>query len=174
MATWQFEVLEIAQDGNVFTPTGWQGLETYIDAQGVSGWEFLGIITDRLPNQVVLGLPSGGTDVADVSRAGAAGNVHEPAANTAAVVTLVAGGAGVSNVVGMVGWSYDGIPAGGSLTIENGAGTTIFKVDITTTGSGFLPFSPPIRGSVNTAMVLTLAAGGGGISGIVSVHAWTE
>lgn len=106
-------------------------------------------------------------------RAASSGNMHEPAANTAAVVTKSAAGAGVSNVVGGVYWSYDGDPTGGSLTITDG-GTQVFKVDITGKGPGFLPFDPPIKGAANAAVVATLAAGGDGVSGIVNLNAWTE
>jgi hypothetical protein len=112
--------------------------------------------------------------VAPAGKAAAAGNVHEPAANTAAVVTLAAGGAGVSNVLGLVAWSYDSLPVAGSLTVEDGAGTTVFKVDVPESGPGFFPFTPGLSGTAATAMIITLAAGGAGVSGIVSVHAWTE
>ena len=107
------------------------------------------------------------------SQAGAAAHSHEPAVNTAAVVTLGAAGAGVSNVVGVVGWSYDDVPTGGSLTIQDGA-ATIWKHDITHEGPGFIPFTPPMKGAANTAMVFTLTAGGAAVSGIVNAHAWTE
>ena len=61
------------------------------------------------------------------TKAASTGHVHEPAANTAAVVTLAAGGAGVSNALGMIAWSYDADPTGGELKIEDGAGSTVFK-----------------------------------------------
>jgi hypothetical protein len=89
-------------------------------------------------------------------------------------VTKTAAGAGVSNVLAMAAWSYDDDPTGGSLTIEDGSGTTVFKVDITSKGPGFIPFTPPLKGTANTALIATLAAGGAGISGIVSLHTWTE
>lgn len=111
---------------------------------------------------------------APAGKAAASGNVHEPAANTAAVITKAAGGAGVSNVLGLVAWSYDLTPTAGSLIIEDGAGTTVFKIDLPDKGAGFLPFNPGLKGTANTAMVITLAAGGAGVSGVVSVHAWTE
>jgi len=103
----------------------------------------------------------------------AASHHHEPAANTAAVVTLAAPGAGVSNVIGQVTWSYDGEPTSGTLTIAQGA-TTIFKVDITTSGPGPISWPVPMKFAANSVVTVTLAAGGAGISGIVNVHAWTE
>lgn len=111
--------------------------------------------------------------VDQISQQAGSAYVHEPAANTAAVVTLAAPGVGVSNVIGMVSWSYDGVPVNGSLTIQQG-GVTIFKVDITTSGPGFFQFIPALRCNTNAQVVTTLAAGGGGISGIVNVHTWTE
>ena len=113
-------------------------------------------------------------DTVDTARAASTGHVHEPSAATAAVVTLAAAGAGVSNVLGMVAWSYDDDPTAGSLTIEDGSGSTVFKVDITSKGPGFIPFTPPKKGTANTAMIATLASGGGSVSGVCSVHAWTE
>lgn len=108
------------------------------------------------------------------AKAAATANQHEPAANTAATITKAAAGAGVSNVLAMVAWSYDGDPTAGSLTVEDGSGTTVFKVDITAGGPGFFAWSPPLKGTANTALVATLAAGGSGISGILCLHTWTE
>jgi hypothetical protein len=108
------------------------------------------------------------------AKAAATTNQHEPAADTAAIVTKAAAGAGISHVLALVAWSYDGDPTAGSLTIVDGAGTTVFKADITAAGPGFFPFLPPLKGTANTALVATLAAGGSGISGIVNVHTWTE
>ena len=101
------------------------------------------------------------------------GNKHEPAADTIAIVTKAAGGAGISNVLAMVAWSYDGDPTAGSLTVKE-ASTTVFKVDITAAGPGFFQFIPPLKGAANTAISATLSAGGAGVSGIVNVHTWTE
>jgi hypothetical protein len=95
-----------------------------------------------------------------------------PAANTAAVITLAAQ-AGLSNVIGEVYWSYDDTPTGGELTIEDGAGTTVFQQHITNGGPGFFQFLYPKRGTANTAMIVTLAAGGAGISGTLNITAWT-
>lgn len=105
---------------------------------------------------------------------GIAGNVHAPAADTAAVITKSAPTGTNVNVLGGVFWSYDADPTGGNLKIENGSGTTVFSIDITTGGAGFFPFDPPMKGDVETALIITLAAGGGAVSGKVSVNAWTE
>jgi hypothetical protein len=96
------------------------------------------------------------------------GDIHAPEANTAAVVTYNAV-AGRQHVISGVAWSYDTDPTGGNLQVEDGAGSTVFSVDITSKGPGFIPFPDGKRGSVNTAMVVTLAAGGAGVTGKVSV-----
>jgi hypothetical protein len=107
------------------------------------------------------------------ARAAAAANMNAPAANTAAVVTKAAAGAGVANVVAGVYWSYDAEPTGGSLTITSG-GVTVFQLSITAAGPGFLPFTPPLKGGANEAVVATLAAGGESVTGKVNLHTWTE
>lgn len=108
-----------------------------------------------------------------VARAFDDGLTHTPAADTAAVVTLAAAGEGVSNVIRGVAWGYSEAPTDGSLTIEDGAGTTVFSVPITAAGPGFIPVFG--KGSANKALVVTLAAGGGTCVGSVNVlEAWTE
>lgn len=95
--------------------------------------------------------------------------VHEPAANAAATITLT----GVANrrwVVATLGWSYDAAPTGGSLKIEAPSGTTEWVQSVTAAGPG--TFNPLYVAPANTDVVLTLAAGGAGISGKVSVIAF--
>lgn len=88
-------------------------------------------------------------------------------ANAAAAVTLTAPSDGY-NVIDWVAWSYDGDPTGGKLTIE--LGSTDFEVDITTGGPGVLKFSEnPIVVTKNTAVTLTLAAGGASVTGKLNV-----
>lgn len=104
---------------------------------------------------------------------GAAAKSHEPAVNTAAVVTLAAGAAGVSNVLYSISWSYDADPTAGSLTVQDGS-TVWYKLDIPSKGPGQVVWDPPLKGTAATAMVVTLAAAGAAVSGIVNVHASTE
>ena len=107
--------------------------------------------------------------------AAASTNVHVPASNTAAVITYAAAGAGVSHVISGVAWSYSAAPTGGNLKIEDASGTTVFSVDITAAGPGFIPFQSPLKGTANAAMILTLAAGGSGVTGKVdALGKWTE
>jgi hypothetical protein len=121
---------------------------------------------------------SGGIQLPHVgleSRLSAAADVHAPSSNAAAIVTYAAGGAGVVHVISGVAWSYSAAPTGGNLKVENGSGVTVFTMDISTGGAGFIPFPFPKKGSANTAMITTLAAGGSGITGKVSVlNHWTE
>jgi hypothetical protein len=95
-------------------------------------------------------------------------DVHEPAANTAAVITYTADAAR-QHVVSGLAWSYSGAPTGGSLKIEDGAGNTVFAVGVTAAGPGTILFPIPKAGTVNRALVVTLAAGGAGVTGKVSV-----
>jgi hypothetical protein len=101
--------------------------------------------------------------------AASTGDVSAPASNTAAVITYAAAGAGVSHVISGIAWSYSAAPTGGNLTIEDGSGTTVFTMDITSSGAGFIPMVLPKRGTANTAMIVTLAAGGSAVTGRVNV-----
>jgi len=89
---------------------------------------------------------------------------NAPAANTAAVITYAAD-ANRRHVIGQIVWSYDGAPTGGSVKVEDGSGTTIFEIAVTAAGPDQIIFSPRLSGSYNTAMVVTLAAGGAGVTG---------
>lgn len=103
-----------------------------------------------------------------------AADLHAPAANTAAVVTYAAD-TDEKHVIHGVAWSYSGGPTNGNLKIEDVSGTTIFTMDITAAGPGSIIFPRPIRGAaINTAMIVTLAAGGSGISGKVNVLGHTK
>lgn len=102
----------------------------------------------------------------------ASGHTHTPAANTAAVVTLAAAGAGKVNVIRGIAWGYSSAPTGGNLTIKDGD-ATVFSVPVTGAGPGFIPVYG--AGSINKALVVTLAAGGEDVVGSVNVlEAWVE
>mgnify|MGYP001616828706 FL=1 len=106
----------------------------------------------------------------------ASADVHAPAAATAAVVTYAAV-ASVKHVITGIAWSYvGGIPSGGNLKVEDVSGTTVFTMDISDQGAGFIIFPKPKKAAaVNTAMIITLASGGAGVTGKVSVvNHWTE
>ena len=88
--------------------------------------------------------------------------------NAAATITIAAAGADVSNLVSGVSWSYNGLPTGGRITISDGE-TIVYDIDITAAGTGFLPVMR--KGSANTAMTVTLAAGGSGVVGKINLDA---
>lgn len=95
------------------------------------------------------------------------GDTHAPASNTAAVLTYAAV-AGRKHVLDALVWSYSGTPTGGNLKVEDGSGTTVFSMDVTAAGAGFVEFHLPLSGRENTALIVTLAAGGSGVSGKVN------
>ena len=87
---------------------------------------------------------------------------HYPASNTAATKTLAASVRRYQ--LHKVVWSYSGDPTGGELTVEDGSGNYIRRHKITKGGPGSLTYQACL-GSANTAMIVTLAAGGAGITG---------
>lgn len=103
------------------------------------------------------------------------------AANQAATVSLqgsstgVIGGAAQNPAVEIssVWWSYSGTPTGGRLTITDGSANNWIDVDITAGGPGFINFVPPVQMLAATNMLVTLAAGGSGVTGKVGVNAWS-
>lgn len=95
------------------------------------------------------------------------------AATNAAATKTYAAVARRSHVLIWIGWSYSADPTGGKLTVENGVGTTVFEVDITKGDPGAL-FFPDLPMSVNTALIVTLAAGGAGVLGKLNVYKRTE
>lgn len=95
--------------------------------------------------------------------------LHPPSANTAAVVTLPAGGAGTRNVVDQIFFSYSASPTNGSLVITDG-GATVISVAITATGLQSMVFVRPYVAAENSAVVVTLAAGGGSVVGKLNVQ----
>lgn len=96
-------------------------------------------------------------------------DVHAPAANTAAVVTYAASTTGASHVITGVVVSYNAAPTGGNLKIEDGSGVVVFTTDIAAAGVFTFVFDNPKRGTSNTALIITLAAGGASATGKVSV-----
>lgn len=98
-----------------------------------------------------------------------ASDVNTPAANTAAVVTYAAQ-PNLRHVVTGLAWSYSAAPTNGNLKIEDILGTTVFSIDITAAGAGVIVFPQPKKSATaNTAMIITLAAGGGAVVGKLSI-----
>ncbi len=84
--------------------------------------------------------------------------------NAAAVVTLAAAGSAFCNAISGVAVSYSGTPTGGYVKVQNGS-AVVFDVDIAAGGPTIIDFGSLLVGSANTAMTITLAAGGSGIVG---------
>jgi hypothetical protein len=97
------------------------------------------------------------------------------AANSAASVVYSAGAAGVQHCIGGIAWSFSANPAApATLSVSDGA-NVVFSVQITAGGPGYIPFTPPKKGSAATSMTITLGAGGSGVVGSLNVLAhWTE
>mgnify|MGYP001603033601 CR=1 FL=1 len=95
--------------------------------------------------------------------------VHAPIADTAAVITLTAA-SGKRHVVDKIFGSYSAAPTGGLLTISlTVLGTAVsFLVTITAAGPFDFDFPVPLQGDDNTAITITLAAGGGTVVGKVN------
>ena len=125
------------------------------------------LVKTDIDGAVVIGDESRSVSVTGVT--GTTANVHAPAAATAAVLTFAAT-AGKRWVLNGAEWSYDADPTGGNLKVENGAGTTVFSVAVTKGGPGFIKFDPPIVGSTNTAVIVTLASGAGAVVGKVNAR----
>ena len=76
-------------------------------------------------------------------------------------------------MIGGIVLSYSAAPTGGRVTVLDGA-TTIFDLDITASGPTLLFLRYPKRGSANTSMTITLAAGSGAVVGKLNLNKWTE
>lgn len=103
---------------------------------------------------------------------------HTYATDTNAAVTVtLAAEEGVLHVLDGVDWSYSGTPSGGALTVAVD-GTTIMSIDITEGGPGFLTWATensdglhgPLATATGKAMTVTLASGGAGVVGKLTVH----
>lgn len=103
----------------------------------------------------------------------ATGNTHSPSDNTAAIVTIAAV-SGKRHYLTGIHCSFDAAPAATTLKVENGAGTTVWEVDITSVGPMEFLFLSPMEMTVNTALVVTLGAGGSSVGGNVAVSAYTD
>src|SRR5437667_11090397 len=92
-------------------------------------------------------------------------------AGTAVTVTLSAV-AGAYHQVHNISWSYSAMPTGGRITVTDG-GTTVVDFDLVQDPFDSLPTSllPILSVAQNTDMVITLAAGGIGVTGKLVIDA---
>lgn len=90
--------------------------------------------------------------------------------NAAAVITLPAAGAGRNHLITGLSFGYNATPASGcSIKIEDGAGNVVYKAPITGAGFDSVNFYPPKICSSNTAAIITLSAGGSGVTGDINL-----
>lgn len=106
-----------------------------------------------------------GTHIIPINKRTTHKTLHIPAADTAAVATIDAI-AGYYHVIDSIFWSYSAAPTGGRLTITDD-GNTVLDLDITEGGPAPLPIL--LSCDVNTEVVVTLAAGGMGVAGKLTV-----
>lgn len=97
------------------------------------------------------------------------GQFSTAAANTAVVQTFTASTVGESNVLAQAVVSFSAASGTGTLIVADG-GTTILSVDIAlTAGQPFvMNFHAGLAGTANTAMTVTLSAGGAAAVGKLS------
>lgn len=86
-------------------------------------------------------------------------------ANAPATIAIATPGAGLSHQLNNLTFSYDKPPTGGLITVSSGA-TIYYRQAIVTAGVG--PVVPGIKLPANTAIDITLSAGGVGVIGYVS------
>lgn len=101
---------------------------------------------------------------------------HTTAAANVAVVQTIAAVAGQQHRLSALSVSFTGATGTAELKVENGVGTTVFSVDLVLTAGATYDVTFPeggLAGSINTAMIVTLAAGGAGAIGKVNTSANT-
>jgi hypothetical protein len=92
------------------------------------------------------------------------------AANAAAVIAIASPGAGLSLQLNQLTFSYSAAPTNGVLTVQQG-GTTIYRSAVSAAGVG--PVVTGIKLAANTAMTITLSAGGAGVVGDINASVST-
>lgn len=104
--------------------------------------------------------------------AGSSANQTTAAATGTALSITLGPVASRVNVISQAIWSYDGTPAG-SLSITD-AGVTVFAVDITAGGPGFIEFKPPLCNSAASAAMVATLASGGAVKGKLTLRAFSR
>jgi len=110
------------------------------------------------------GLEAGAVKVA---QSGSTPQSSTAAANTAVVQTFAADPTAAHRLTALA-VSYSAAPTGGGVVVADG-GTTILDLSITAAGTFFVPIpAGGLKGTVNQAMTVTLAAAGAGVVGKVN------
>jgi hypothetical protein len=99
-----------------------------------------------------------------------AAHVVTGTADTATVITLAAPAAGSQHALGSVTWSYSAAPADGTLVITAG-GVDVFRQNLGTDVRDTISFTPMLLCGDAAEVVITLGAGGAGVTGTLSLHA---
>ncbi len=120
-----------------------------------------------------------GTDDGDVSLNNPMPVIPSPVVLTSANYTRSGTGAptnirldaveGQQQVLGGVCWSYTSGTPDGYLLIINQSSATVFRVDITESGPGVIPFNPPVATAPDGAFTIILSSGGSGITGTLNI-----
>lgn len=92
------------------------------------------------------------------------------AAGAAATITLTAPGVGFAWEIEGAWFSYSAAPTNGGLTVTDG-GNTVLQLHVTAAGPAPLPMPEKRKGGENSAVVFTLAGGGGAVVGKLNVFA---
>jgi hypothetical protein len=92
-------------------------------------------------------------------------------AGGAAIAITLAAVAARRNGVKSIVFSYNTLPTGGRLTITDNA-VTVFDIDVPAAGQFQIPLPDGVQNlAVNTALVATLAGGGGAVVGKINLSA---
>lgn len=126
-----------------------------------------GLWTVEATPLIASGMPDGALGVAPSVDVGTPQDVAVGAPGAAATVTYPAV-VGLRHGVSGFLISYSAAPTGGRLTVLDGA-TTILDLDVTAAGPTPIALSRSLAGSINTAMTITLAGGGGAVVGKLTV-----
>lgn len=95
-------------------------------------------------------------------------NFVQSSANTAASITLNNNGLIERGIVN-ISYSYSAAPTGGSIKVEDGAGNTIALWYVIAGGPGHIPLPTGLHGTLGNNLIITIAAGGGGVIGTLLV-----
>lgn len=98
------------------------------------------------------------------------------ASNAAATLSLIAAGANKSNYIGGISVGFSAAPTSSNpiATILDGASNVVWAMAMPGAGPYSFSFPKAKRGTVNTAMSVTLSAGGTGIFGYINADPWTD
>lgn len=103
-----------------------------------------------------------------------AGDTATAAANTAVVITYAAQ-TYVRHAITQIKGSYNATATAPTIKVEDGAGNTVFQQDLAVAAGPFaLDFTPALAGSINTALIVTLGAGGAAVVGKLNVSRFGE